>query len=57
MVGTLRSTTGGACVYNETNGDCIPWGQWDLQVGDIIDFRFDLRATKDVEFYYAFIGA
>jgi len=56
MSGKLRGTKKTVCIYNESNGDCIPNGNWDLQKGDFIDFRFGLGSTQVVNFYYALLA-
>jgi len=56
MIGKLRSTNKTVCIYNESNGDCVPNGTWDLQKGDFIDFRFGLGNTQVVNFYYALLA-
>ena len=56
MVGKLRRTNQTVCLYNESNGDCIPSNNYDLLAGDFIDFRFGLGQTQVVNFYYLLLA-
>ena len=56
LVGSLRRTKSQTCAYNVTNLDCVPLGTWNLETGDVIDFRFGLGPTLSVRFYYGIFG-
>jgi hypothetical protein len=57
MVGSVRETTQTACDYNVTNRDCVPAGKYDLELGNHIDFKFNLSDDQIVRFYYAIIAS
>ena len=56
MVRTLRRTNQTVCIYNESNGDCMPNNNHNLQVGDFIDFSFGLGNTQVGNFYYVLLA-